>query len=149
MLDIADLAHSVQTFQTYLVHVLSASGVSSLVLRNRRLSVGVLISLPIAYFVYSTLVFPFYVSPLRKLRGPKVRNPFLLLGNLPEVLKVDPAEMQRKWVKEYGEVIVMRSLMNRPQVIVASSSGVRHMLQTHPERYDKSNPAFRILNRWA
>ncbi|KAI8608528.1 cytochrome P450, partial [Chytriomyces sp. MP71] len=64
-----------------------------------------------------------------------------------EVLKVDPAEMQRKWVKEYGEVIVMRSLMNRPQVIVASSSGVRHMLQTHPERYDKSNPAFRILNR--
>lgn len=52
--------------------------------------------------LYFMLIYPYFLSPLRKVPGPS-SNP--LFGQLPELLRNEPGIPMREWVKKYGSAV--------------------------------------------
>ncbi|KAJ3407530.1 hypothetical protein HDU80_008448 [Chytriomyces hyalinus] len=104
------------------------------------------IGLPLCLFIYRTLVHPFFINPLAKVPGPPV-NPFTFLGNLPDILSQEPLVAYGKYVRLYGPIVRIRSTFNSVRVLVASSSGLRHVLGTHSHMYTKDSKITHEISR--
>ncbi|KAH7927161.1 cytochrome P450 [Leucogyrophana mollusca] len=77
------------------------------------------------YRVFHQLVFwPYFLSPLRFLPGPPLRNP--LLGQFPTILEEEAGAPQRRWLKEYG-----------PVVRVVGPVGIERLIFIKPEALQK------------
>ncbi|KDQ54866.1 hypothetical protein JAAARDRAFT_181568 [Jaapia argillacea MUCL 33604] len=59
------------------------------------------------YVLYKLLhqlfLWPYLLSPHRKIPGPPLRDPFL--GVFPEIMHAEAGILQRQWVKQYGPVV--------------------------------------------
>ncbi|KAI9346863.1 cytochrome P450 [Obelidium mucronatum] len=106
-----------------------------------RKSLAIACIAPISYWLYTFIIHPFYLTPLRKVPGPKVKNPFLLLGMIPDILPEEPLVMHRKWVKEYGDIVRIHGIFNRPQILFDMSLG------THVHLYGKNLPLFKEVSK--
>ncbi|KAJ3242323.1 hypothetical protein HDU81_005075 [Chytriomyces hyalinus] len=104
------------------------------------------IGVPLCLFIYRTLVHPFFINPLAKAPGPPV-NPFTFLGNLPDILSQEPLVAYGKYVRLYGPIVRIRSTFNSVRVLVASSSGLRHVLGTHAHLYTKDSKITQEISR--
>ncbi|CAJ0650557.1 5296_t:CDS:2 [Entrophospora sp. SA101] len=69
----------------------------------------------ISFFIYKTLIEPFYLSPLRKIPGPPSES--ILLGNFPTVA-ADIGKAHFEWKKKYGGILIYRGLLNEPIVLL-------------------------------
>ncbi|CAB4433526.1 unnamed protein product [Rhizophagus irregularis] len=71
----------------------------------------------IGWVTYKIFIWPFYVSPLRKIPGPPSANP--IFGNIMTLLKEE--EPQLKWIQEYGNIIKYYGIFNEPTLFVADT----------------------------
>ena len=75
----------------------------------------------VAYLIIHRLfLWPYLLSPLRKIPGPPLGNP--ILGQSPTIIKSESGIPQREWVKQYG-----------PVVRVVGPIGIERIIFTKPE----------------
>uniref|UniRef100_A0A1D1Z8L8 Cytochrome P450 4F12 n=1 Tax=Anthurium amnicola TaxID=1678845 RepID=A0A1D1Z8L8_9ARAE len=80
----------------------------------------------IGWFTYKVYIFPYYVSPLRKIPGPPSEN--LFYGNVKTLCVEESGEPHIRWVKKYGNVTKYYGLFNRPIVIVADTKIIQEII---------------------
>ncbi|GET00307.1 cytochrome P450 [Rhizophagus clarus] len=92
----------------------------------------------IGWITYKMLVWPFYISPLRKIPGPPCEN--LFTGNLRTLMTEEPGfdEPQHRWVKKYGNIVKYHGLFNEPTLYVADSKIIQEI--TLSKTYDFVKP---------
>ncbi|GBB94360.1 hypothetical protein RclHR1_02340017 [Rhizophagus clarus] len=73
----------------------------------------------IGWIAYKIFIWPFYVSPLRKIPGPPSDNPFYGNVNTLVARKDDFIDPQLEWVEKYGKVLKYNGLFNKPTLFVA------------------------------
>ncbi|RGB30116.1 cytochrome P450, partial [Rhizophagus diaphanus] len=98
----------------------------------------------IGWITYKIFIWPYYVSPLRKIPGPPSDNP--ILGNIKSLLSpVDSTDPQLEWVRKYGNIVKYNGLFNKPTLFVADPKIIQEIL-TSSKAYDfvKSHNEFNI-----
>ncbi|GET00295.1 cytochrome P450 [Rhizophagus clarus] len=96
----------------------------------------------IGWITYKIFIWPFYVSPLRKIPGPPSDNP--ILGNLKSLMKSDGfIETRLRWVRKYGNIVKYNGLFNKPTLFVADPKIIQEM--TSSKSYDFVKPYSRSL----
>ncbi|KAI8848266.1 cytochrome P450 [Chytridium lagenaria] len=107
------------------------------------LATAAAVSLP-SYLLYTLLIHPFLISPLRRLPGP-TSNPFTFMGFLTTIIKEEAAAPHLRWAKQYGGIVMYRLLFNRGRVLVTSPTGLKRVLGTHTHLYPKIPMAIKTL----
>ena len=109
----------------------------------------------IGWITYKIYIWPFYISPLRKIPGPPSENPFY--GNLKtliiaevnntfnwqslililtylyisyisySLIQPDDCEPQLKWIRKYGNLVKYHGLFNKPTLFVADPKIIQEM----------------------
>ncbi|KAJ3402224.1 hypothetical protein HDV05_008659, partial [Chytridiales sp. JEL 0842] len=79
------------------------------------------------YAVYKTLVYPFFLHPLRRLPGPST-NPFTFIGQVPAIIKEEATAPHYRWVNEHGKILKYHHFMNSIRLVVASPTGLKRVL---------------------
>lgn len=93
--------------------------------------------------VYGIMVYPFFISPLRKLPQPPKAG--ILLGHFPRIFADPTGEPQRDWIDTVPNdgVIYYRWLFNEPRVLISSPKALGEVLVQR--NYDFVKPA-RVRN---
>ncbi|KAI2478388.1 Cytochrome P450 [Pyrenophora tritici-repentis] len=88
---------------------------------------------------YEILIYPHFLSPLRKLPQPENTNP--ILGNFLQIFNLATGEPHREWIDEVPNdgVIYYRWLFNSPRVLVANPKAMGEVLVT--KSYEFVKPA--------
>ncbi|KIW90897.1 uncharacterized protein Z519_08680 [Cladophialophora bantiana CBS 173.52] len=91
---------------------------------------GLFVAQYIAVKLYFVLIWPFLVSPLRHLPGPKGGN--LVLGQLLNQVKALPSELEKKWMADAQDAPFIRylSFLNTEVLMVNSARAHKAVLQT-------------------
>ncbi|KAF5344892.1 hypothetical protein D9758_011593 [Tetrapyrgos nigripes] len=89
--------------------------------------VGILAGIGVftALVSYQLVLYPFFLSPLRKLPGPPL-GPNLLIGRFGEIIRGEAGIPQREWVKKYGTPLR-----------VVGPIGLQRLIFTSPEALQK------------
>ncbi|CAB4387314.1 unnamed protein product [Rhizophagus irregularis] len=98
----------------------------------------------IGWITYKIFIWPYYVSPLRKIPGPPSDNP--ILGNLQSLLSsVDSTDPKLEWVRKYGNIVKYNGLFNKPTLLVTDQKIIQDIL-TSSKAYDfvKSHNEFNL-----
>ncbi|CAG8488177.1 18796_t:CDS:2 [Rhizophagus irregularis] len=98
----------------------------------------------IGWITYKIFIWPYYVSPLRKIPGPPSDNP--ILGNLQSLLSsVDSTDPKLEWVRKYGNIVKYNGLFNKPTLLVTDPKIIQDIL-TSSKAYDfvKSHNEFNL-----
>ncbi|PKY39665.1 cytochrome P450 [Rhizophagus irregularis] len=92
----------------------------------------------IGWITYKIFIWPYYVSPLRKIPGPPSDNPYF--GNVQSLMtkRSDFIDPQLKWIKKYGNVVKYHELFNRPVLFVADPKIIQEI--TLSKTYDFVKP---------
>ncbi|PKY39669.1 cytochrome P450 [Rhizophagus irregularis] len=93
----------------------------------------------IGWITYKIFIWPFYVSPLRKIPGPPSDNP--ISGNLKSIITGESnsfIEPQLKWVRKYGNIVKYNGLFNKPTLFVADPKIIQEI--TLSKTYDFVKP---------
>lgn len=53
--------------------------------------------------IYQIFLWPYLLSPLRKVPGPPIGNP--LIGQFAAVIREEPTVPQTRWAQQYGPVV--------------------------------------------
>ncbi|KAI8610339.1 cytochrome P450 [Chytriomyces sp. MP71] len=125
---------------------LVSSGTSAVALRVSKHRAVTLATLPLLWIAWNLFVQPLLLSPLLRIPGPPLRNPFSLVGHLPEIWKHEPLVAHRLFVAKFGPIVRFHSTFNVPRVIVASPSGIRHVLGTHAHLFTKDSKFVNTLS---
>ncbi|PKY39667.1 cytochrome P450 [Rhizophagus irregularis] len=97
----------------------------------------------IGWITYKIFIWPYYVSPLRKIPGPPSESP--IFGNIKSLVKsVDSTEPQLQWVRKYGNVIKYNGLFNKPTIFVVDPKIIQEMTSS-----DKAYDFFKSQNKLA
>ncbi|KAG0328665.1 hypothetical protein BG000_000364 [Podila horticola] len=115
-------------------------------------ALGTLVALFTSYVFYKTYFQPTYLSPLRHIPGPpnvSKYNPYRLpfVGNFLDIVREDAGAPHRRWVEQYGGIVVYRGLFNSLRVIIADPKAISHVFSTNSYQYRKSDRAVRILSQ--
>ncbi|GET00438.1 cytochrome P450 [Rhizophagus clarus] len=89
--------------------------------------VGFLVLGVIGWVIYKIFIWPFYLSPLRKIPGPPSDN--ILLGNFKSFLTDE--EPHVKWVQQYGSITKFYGIFNRPVIVVSDTKIIQDMTLNH------------------
>ncbi|TFB06885.1 Cytochrome P450 709B2 [Trichoderma ghanense] len=95
----------------------------------------------IAFKIGRALIYPFYISPLRNVPGPKDNQ--LLVGQAIRLLRTaGPNDLYLEWVRKWPDAPFIRYLSfgNSEVLLVNSLEAAREVLQTHGSSFVK--PAF-------
>ncbi|PTB68637.1 cytochrome P450 [Trichoderma citrinoviride] len=103
--------------------------------------VGLYILGTVAYKIGRALIYPFYVSPLRNVPGPK-DNQFLVGQAIRLLRTAGPNDLYLEWVRQWPDAPFIRYLSfgNAEVLLVNSLEAAREVLQTHGNSFVK--PAF-------
>ncbi|CAB4478298.1 unnamed protein product [Rhizophagus irregularis] len=97
----------------------------------------------IGWITYKIFIWPYYVSPLRKIPGPPSESP--IFGNIKSLVKVTHStEPQLQWVRKYGNVIKYNGLFNKPTIFVVDPKIIQEMTSS-----DKAYDFFKSQNKLA
>ncbi|CAG8716812.1 26313_t:CDS:2 [Gigaspora margarita] len=89
----------------------------------------------VSYILYKCYVYPFYLSPLRKIPGPSFENFFI--GNYASFLKKEPAKAFIQLKKQYGEIFRYHSLFNDPHIVISDPKLVQQVLVNRSYEFSK------------
>ncbi|PKY16233.1 cytochrome P450 [Rhizophagus irregularis] len=81
----------------------------------------------IGWVTYKLIIWPFYISPLRKIPGPPSENIFL--GNFKSFFKEE--EPHVKWMQQYGNIVKFYGIFNRPDVFVSDTKIIQDITLNH------------------
>ncbi|KAF9091112.1 hypothetical protein BGX23_005455 [Mortierella sp. AD031] len=99
------------------------------------------------YVFYKTYLFLKYLSPLRRIPGPrtkpKYRIPFM--GFFIDLVRDEPGEVYRSWIEKYGGIVAYQGLFNTQEVLLADPKAIQHVFNTHAYQYQKSKVIVRLL----
>ncbi|CAH1769041.1 10907_t:CDS:2, partial [Entrophospora sp. SA101] len=70
----------------------------------------------ISFFIYKSLIGPFYLSPLCKIPGPPSES--ILFGNLLTILNSNVGKPHLDWKKKYGRILVYHGFLNKPLILL-------------------------------
>ncbi|KAJ3018428.1 UNVERIFIED_CONTAM: hypothetical protein HDU68_011157 [Siphonaria sp. JEL0065] len=117
---------------------------------NSTNQVATVAGIPLIYFLYKFILYPVYLTPLRRVPGPKLKNPFLMAGHMREVIADEPGTSYVRWSKELNGAKVFKyyRLFNEPAVIILSPSAIKRVLGTHAHLYGKSSIPWKMLHRF-
>ncbi|PKY26867.1 cytochrome P450 [Rhizophagus irregularis] len=90
----------------------------------------------IGWITYKIFIWPFYISPLRKIPGPPSESS--LYGNLKTLMTEESGVPQLRWIKKYGNVIKYHGLFNNPILLIADTKLVQEI--TLNKAYDFIKP---------
>ncbi|CAG8616198.1 14678_t:CDS:2 [Cetraspora pellucida] len=85
--------------------------------------------------LYKCYIYPFYLSPLRKIPGPPFEN--LFIGNYASFLKKEPAKAFIQLKKQYGGIVRYHSLLNRPHIMISDPKLVQQVLVNRSYDFSK------------
>ncbi|KAJ3004478.1 UNVERIFIED_CONTAM: hypothetical protein HDU68_005092 [Siphonaria sp. JEL0065] len=106
----------------------------------------------ILYFIHSVYIYPFYLSPIRELPGPLVKNRLNLLGHMAakslELGSGDPGSAYLTWSQTYGYISKHYRLFNEPCVTLCSPRGIKRVMGTHSHLYARSSMSYRLVKSW-
>ncbi|CCA69066.1 related to Cytochrome P450 [Serendipita indica DSM 11827] len=83
-----------------------------------------------------------YLSPLRKLKGPKSDS--ILFGNMIDLARGDAYVRLREWRAEYGNVFVLHALFGDWRCVIADNKGIAHLLANHMSYYKPEFARFQL-----
>ncbi|CAB5322819.1 unnamed protein product [Rhizophagus irregularis] len=91
----------------------------------------------IGWVIYKIFIWPFYISPLRKIPGPPSENP--ITGNFKELTTEESgfSEPQHRWVKKYGNIVKYHGLFNKPTLYIADSKIIQGMTLSNTYNFVK------------
>ncbi|KAF0532603.1 cytochrome P450 [Gigaspora margarita] len=89
----------------------------------------------VSYILYKCYVYPFYLSPLRKIPGPPFENFFI--GNYASFLKKEPAKAFIQLKKQHGEIFRYHSLFNDPHIVISDPKLVQQVLVNRSYEFSK------------
>uniref|UniRef100_A0A1D1YAW8 Cytochrome P450 3A21 n=1 Tax=Anthurium amnicola TaxID=1678845 RepID=A0A1D1YAW8_9ARAE len=92
----------------------------------------------IGWITYKIYIWPFYISPLRKIPGPPSDSPFY--GNIKALITEQPdnQEPQLQWVNKYGTIVKYNGLFNKPTLFITDQKIIQEM--TSSRTYDFIKP---------
>ncbi|PKC01432.1 cytochrome P450 [Rhizophagus irregularis] len=90
----------------------------------------------IGWITYKIFIWPFYISPLRKIPGPPSESS--LYGNLKTLMTEESGVPQLRWIKKYGNVIKYHGLFNNPILLITDTKLVQEI--TLNKAYDFIKP---------
>lgn len=104
------------------------------------LNIGLLI-------LYQLLIYPFFVSPLRKLPGPEGGN--LIIGYGMIQFMKPPGEKLKQWMNTIPNdgLIYFRGFFNMPTIVPTSHEALKAVLSDHTYDYEKPQRFINILRR--
>ncbi|GBB94344.1 hypothetical protein RclHR1_02340001 [Rhizophagus clarus] len=73
----------------------------------------------IGWITYKIFIWPFYISPMRKIPGPPSES--LLHGNLKTIMSEEAGVPHIRWVKKYGKIIKFYGMFNKPNLFIADA----------------------------
>ncbi|KAK7044529.1 cytochrome P450 [Favolaschia claudopus] len=77
-------------------------------------------------FLYRTVIYPRFFSPLRNVPGPSRGNP--LLGHYLTIVQEESCIPHRRWAKAYGPVVRMMGVMGKERLFFLSPEALQHMM---------------------
>ncbi|KAJ3063579.1 hypothetical protein HDU98_000598 [Podochytrium sp. JEL0797] len=101
------------------------------------------ILVPTALVVFKLFIHPFFLHPLRNIRGPKAPWWATLLGlgsSLSFMTNTQSENIMTTWSKQFGPMFKLNLWFNEPTLFICSQSAVKRVLATNVENYPK--PAF-------
>jgi hypothetical protein len=103
---------------------------------------------PSAYVAYLVLhrliIWPFVLSPLRKLPGPPVGN--LIFGQSRTIINSETGIPQREWVKQYGPVIRLVGPVGMERLICMTPEALHQILVKDWLQYSRVFPVIPRCN---
>ncbi|CAG8736289.1 11016_t:CDS:2, partial [Rhizophagus irregularis] len=106
----------------------------------------------IGWLTYKILIWPFFVSPLRKIPGPPPDS--LIYGNVKALLSGEAdgfVEPQFKWYKKYGNIVKYYGIFNKPAVFVADPKIIQEITLSKSydfiKPYSNNKPAIALLGK--
>ncbi|PKK61700.1 cytochrome P450 [Rhizophagus irregularis] len=106
----------------------------------------------IGWLTYKILIWPFFVSPLRKIPGPPPDS--LIYGNAKALLSGEAdgfVEPQFKWYKKYGNIVKYYGIFNKPAVFVADPKIIQEITLSKSydfiKPYSNNKPAIALLGK--
>ncbi|CAG8599662.1 4684_t:CDS:2 [Acaulospora morrowiae] len=90
----------------------------------------------LGYLTYKIYIYPYYLSPTRRIPGPPPENYFL--GNLIKIAKEEPGEPYLEWAKKYGNIVCYHNVANRPFVSITDPKNLHKILVSNA--YDFIKP---------
>ncbi|RIA79007.1 cytochrome P450, partial [Glomus cerebriforme] len=89
----------------------------------------------IGWITYKIYIWPYYISPLRKIPGPPSENPFY--GHIKTIMTEESGEPQLRWIKQYGNIVKLYGLFNEPNILVADPKIIQEISVNHTYDYIK------------
>ncbi|KAI5778387.1 cytochrome P450 [Geopyxis carbonaria] len=84
----------------------------------------------VALLVYTVVLYPYYLSPIRHLPGPKCTS--WVLGEFPTIFKLPAGEPQRPWSRLPNNGLVRYlGLFNRERIMVTNAKTLQEALHTN------------------
>ncbi|EME78185.1 uncharacterized protein MYCFIDRAFT_50720 [Pseudocercospora fijiensis CIRAD86] len=99
----------------------------------------------VAYAIYSIFIWPFFLSPLRHLPGPKSRNP--IIGHGMTMFEKPAGASFLTWLKTIPNdgLIHFRAFLNADRVLVADPKALQEILVTKAYEFEKPEPLRNFL----
>ncbi|KAH9847045.1 hypothetical protein C2E23DRAFT_535887 [Lenzites betulinus] len=98
----------------------------------------------VALWIFVSVLWWRFTSPLRKLPGPPSGH--WLHGNLDDVYEARRIMCLDEWAEQYGPAIRFGGFLNSPTLLTMDTRAIHHIL-AHHEAYQKSDYARRNLAR--
>ncbi|RIB19591.1 cytochrome P450 [Gigaspora rosea] len=89
----------------------------------------------ISYILYKCYIYPFYLSPLRKIPGPPIES--FILGHYNTLLNKQIGEASARLVKKYGNIVRYHGILNKPYLLIADPKVVQRVLVNRSYDYPK------------
>ncbi|RIB08315.1 cytochrome P450 [Gigaspora rosea] len=89
----------------------------------------------VSYILYKCYIYPFHLSPLRKVPGPPSEN--LFIGHYASFFKKEPAKAFIQLIKQYGGIIRYHSLLNRPHIMISDQQLIQTVLVNRSYDFSK------------
>ncbi|GBC03524.1 hypothetical protein RclHR1_05180001 [Rhizophagus clarus] len=97
----------------------------------------------LGWFTYKTYIWPFYISPLRKIPGPSSES--LIFGHFGPLFAEESGEPQIRWVKKYGNILKYHGVLNRPFILVTDTKIIQDIVVN--QAYDFPKPPLLALKK--
>lgn len=98
----------------------------------------------LAYVLYKSYIYPFYISPLRVV--PTVPG-FPLWGQFFTIITQEVGVPQREWHQKYGPIVRYFFPLGAERLSIAEDSALRHMTVKNPYNYPKPDRARKWMLR--
>ncbi|RGB32159.1 cytochrome P450 [Rhizophagus diaphanus] len=89
----------------------------------------------LGWFTYKVYIWPYYISPLRKIPGPPSES--FIFGNFIKLFAEESGEPQIRWVKKYGSILKYYGVLNKPIILVTDTKAIQDIALNQAYDYPK------------